>query len=70
LQREEFDFYKPDDTPKIFVGISKIQYFQSFADKVKNKLATLKGKSLSMMERIHISNLVVSSFTATVFKFD
>ena len=70
MQREKFVFYKPDDTSKNFVGIPKIQYFQSFANKVKNKLATQKGKSLSMMKRIQASYLVISSFTATVFKFD
>ena len=36
----------------IFVGDPKSRYFQSLADKVKTKLATWKGKSLSMMGMI------------------
>jgi len=36
----------------IFVGVPKCRFLQPLADKVKLKLASLKGKSLSMMGRI------------------
>ena len=48
-----------------FVGAPKFRYLQPLVDKVKSKLASWKGKVLSMMGMIH---LVIYSFMAYNFQ--
>jgi len=51
----------------IFVDAPKCQFLQPLADKVKLKLASWKGKSLSMMGRIQLVNTVITGFLAYIF---
>ena len=51
----------------IFVGAPKCRFLQPLADKVKLKLASWKGKSLSMMGRIQLVNTVITGFLAYSF---
>jgi len=51
----------------IFVGVPKCRFLQPLADKVKLKLASRKGKSLSMMERIQLVNTVINDSLAYSF---
>jgi len=51
----------------IFVGASKCRFLQPLVDKVKLKLASWKGKSLSMMGRIQLVNMVITGFLAYSF---
>jgi len=51
----------------IFVGASKCQFLQPLVDKVKLKLASWKGKSLSMMSRIQLINTVITRFLTYSF---
>jgi len=51
----------------IFVGARKCQFLQHLVDKVKLKLTSWKGKSLSMMGRIQLVNMVTSGFLAYSF---
>ena len=46
----------------IFVGAPKCQFLQPLVDKVKLKLTSWKGKSLSMMGRIQLVNVVITIF--------
>jgi len=39
-----------------FVEAPKARFFQPFVDKIHNKLASWKGKLLSMMRRIQLVN--------------
>ena len=43
----------------IFVGFPKAWFLQPLADKVKSKLASWKGKSLSMTGRIELVNSMI-----------
>jgi len=51
----------------IFVGSPKCRFLQPLADKVKLKLASWKGKSLSMMGRIQLVNTMITGFLAYSF---
>jgi len=51
----------------IFVGTPKSRFLQPLADKVKLKLASGKGKSLSMMGRIQLVNTVITGIVAYSF---
>jgi len=51
----------------IFVGAPKRKFLQPLADKVKLKLASWKGKTLSMMDQIQMVNIVVIGFLAYSF---
>jgi len=51
----------------IFVGALKCRFLQSLANKVKLKLASWKGKSLSMMGRIQLVNTMITRFLAYSF---
>jgi len=51
----------------IFVGAPKCRFLQSLVDKVKLKLTSWKGKSLSMMGRIQLLNTVITGFLACSF---
>ena len=51
----------------IFVGVPTCRFLQPLADKVKLKLASWKGKSLSMMGRIQLVNTVINGFLAYSF---
>ena len=51
----------------IFVGAPKCRFFQPLTDKVKLKQASWKGKSLSMMGRIQLVNMVIIGFLAYSF---
>jgi len=51
----------------LFVGAPKQRFLQPLVDKVKLKLASWKGKSLSMMGRIQFVNIVVTGFLAYSF---
>jgi len=51
----------------IFVGAPKGQFLQPLTDKVKLKLASWKGKSLSMMGRIQLVNTVIMRLLAYSF---
>jgi len=51
----------------IFVGALKGQFLQPLADKVKLKLASWKGKSLSMMGWIQLVNMVITELQAYSF---
>jgi len=51
----------------IFVGAPKSRFLQPLADKVKLKLASWKGKSLSMMGRILLVNMVIKGILAYSF---
>ena len=51
----------------IFVGVPKCRFLQPLADKVKLKLASWKGKSLSMMGQIQLVNLMITRFLAYNF---
>jgi len=51
----------------IFVGAPKFRFLQPLVDKVKLKLASWKGKSLSMMGRIQLVNTVIIGFLAYSF---
>jgi len=50
----------------IFVGAPKCRFLQPLADKVKLKLASWKGKSLSMMGQIQLANMVITGFLALI----
>ena len=45
-----------------FVGAPKCRFLQPLADKVKLKLASWKGKSISMMGQIQLVNTVITGF--------
>jgi len=51
----------------IFVGDPKCRFFKPLADKFKLKLASWKGKSLSMMGQIQLVNIVITDFLAYSF---
>ena len=51
----------------IFVGAPKCRFLQPLANKVKLKLASWKGKSLSKMTRIQLVNMVITGFLAYNF---
>jgi len=51
----------------ILVGSPKCRFLQPLVDKVKLKLASWKGKSLSMMGRIQLVNTVNTGFLAYSF---
>ena len=51
----------------IFVAAPKCRFVQPLADKVKLKLASWKGKSLSMMGQIQLVNTVITIFLAYNF---
>jgi len=51
----------------IFVGAPKCQFLQPLANKVKLKLASWKGKSLSMMGQIQLVNTLITGFLAYSF---
>jgi len=51
----------------IFVGAPKGRFLQYLANKVKLKLASWKGKSLSMMGHIHLVNTVTTRLLAYSF---
>jgi len=51
----------------IFVGAPKDRFLQPLADKVKLKLASWKGKSLSMMSQIELVNTVITGLLAYSF---
>jgi len=51
----------------IFVGGSKCRFLQPLDDKVKLKLASWKGKSLSMMAQIQLVNRMITGFLAYSF---
>jgi len=51
----------------IFVGAPRSRFLQPLADKVKLKLASCKGKFLSMMGRVQLVNMVVTSLLAYSF---
>jgi len=51
----------------IFVGAPKSRFLQPFADKVKLKLASWKGKSLSMMGRIQLVSTMIMGILAYSF---
>ena len=51
----------------IFVGAPKCRFLQPLANKVKLKLASWKCKSLSMMSRIQLVNMVITRFLAYSF---
>ena len=51
----------------IFVGAPKSRFFQPLADKVKLKLTSWKGKSLSMMRQIQLINTMITEFLAYSF---
>jgi len=51
----------------IFVGALKIRFLQPLVDKVKLKLASWKGKSLSMMGQIQLVDTMATSFFAYSF---
>jgi len=51
----------------IICWCSKVSICQPLADKVKLKLASWKGKSLSMMGRIQLVNTVITGFLAYSF---
>ena len=51
-----------------FVGAPKFRYLQPLVDKVKSKLASWKGKVLSMMRMVHLVNLVIFGFMAYNFQ--
>jgi len=51
----------------IFVGAPKSRFLQPLANKVKLKLASWEGKSLSMMGRIQLVNTVITGILAYSF---
>jgi len=51
----------------IFVGAPKCQFLQPLADKVKLKLTSWNGKSLSMMSWIQLVNTMIIGFLAYSF---
>jgi len=51
----------------IFVGAQKCRFLQPLADKGKLKLASWKGKSLSMMSQIQLVNTMITGFLAYSF---
>jgi len=51
----------------IFVGSPKARFLQPLADKVKFKLASWKGKSLSMIGRVEIVNSII--YDSLSYKF-
>jgi len=51
----------------IFVGAPRGCFLQPLADKVKLKLASWKGKSLSMMGRVQLVNTMVTGLLAYSF---
>ena len=51
----------------IFVRAPKCRFLQPLADKVKLKLASWKGESLSMMGKIQLVNTVITGFLAYCF---
>jgi len=51
----------------IFVGAPKCCFSQPLADKVKLKLTSWKGRSLSMMDKIQLVNMVITGFLAYSF---
>jgi len=51
----------------MFVGAPNCQFLQLLANKVKFKLASWKGKSLSMMGRIQLVNTMITRFLAYSF---
>jgi len=51
----------------IFVGAPKCQFLQPLVDKVKLKLASWKGKSLSMTGHTQLVNKVITRFLAYCF---
>jgi len=51
----------------ILFSIPKARFLQPLVDKVKLKLASWKGKSLSMMERIQLVNIVVNGVLSYIF---
>jgi len=51
----------------IFVGAPRGRFLNPLADKVKLKLASWKGKSLSMMGRVQLVNTVVTSLLTYSF---
>jgi len=51
----------------IFFGAPKSRFLQSLVDKVKLKLASWKGKSLSMMGRIQLVNMVITRILSYSF---
>jgi len=51
----------------IFVGAQMVRFLQPLADKVKLKLASWKGKSLSMMGRVQLVNTVITGLLAYSF---
>ena len=51
----------------IFVGALKFWFLQPLVDKVKFKLTSWKGKSLSMMGRIQLVNTIITGFLAYSF---
>jgi len=51
----------------IFVDAPKCRFLQPLADKVKLKLASWKGKSLSIIGRIQLVNTVITGFLAYSF---
>jgi len=51
----------------IFVIAPECRFVQPLADKVKLKLVSWKGKSISMMGRIQLVNNVVTSFISCSF---
>jgi len=62
-----YSFVIADQKKKIFVGTTKCRFLQPLADKVKLKLASWKGKSLSMIGRIQLDNTVITEFLAYSF---
>jgi len=53
----------------IFFGAPRGRFLQPLADKVKLKLVSWKGKSLSMMGRVQLDNTVITDFLAYSFNF-
>jgi len=52
-----------------FVGSAKARLLQPLADKVRSKLASWKGKSLSLMRRLELINSVIYVLYLTTFRF-
>ena len=51
----------------IFVGVPRGRFLQPLDNKVKLKLASWKGKSLSMIGRVQLANTVVMGLLAYSF---
>jgi len=50
-----------------FVGAPKCRFLQPLVDKVKLKITSWKGKSISMMGQIQLINTVIIGFLAYSF---